>query len=70
MAFDTLGIPAMSSEAKRTFSDSGEVIKKRRNRLLADNVSACRDNADAILWKYAFRTSSSFYHQLVGDWSL
>lgn len=55
-AFDTLGIPAMSSEAERTFSDAGEVITKRRNRLHANTVNACLclkqwDNAGAIEWK-------------------
>jgi hAT family protein len=41
MAFDLLGIPASSSECERTFSDAGEVVTKRRNRLAADVIGAC-----------------------------
>lgn len=56
MAFDMFGIPAMSSEPERTFSDAGEVVTKRRNRLHADTVNACLclkqwDDSGAIEWR-------------------
>ena len=55
MAFDMFGIPAMSTEVERTFSDAGDMIIKKRNRLHTDTVSACLclkqwDKDGAIEW--------------------
>ncbi len=41
MAFDMFGIPAMSTDVEWTFSDDGDMITKKHNRLHADTVSAC-----------------------------
>src|SRR5579871_6162987 len=56
MAFDMFGIPAMSSDVERTFSDGGDMITKKRNHLHADTVSACLclkqwDKDGAIEWR-------------------
>jgi hypothetical protein len=40
MAIDLFGVPAMSSEPERVFSDAGDVITPKRNRLHADIVGA------------------------------
>jgi hypothetical protein len=56
MAIDLFGIPAMSSEPERLFSDTGDVITLKRNRLQADIVGAgmCLkqwDRDGAIDWR-------------------
>lgn len=56
MAIDLFGIPAMSSEPERVFSDTGDVITSKRNRLHADIVGAgmCLkqwDKDGAIDWR-------------------
>jgi len=56
MAIDLFGIPAMSSEPERVFSDLGDVITPKRNRLHADIVGAgmCLkqwDKDGAIDWR-------------------
>jgi hAT family C-terminal dimerisation region len=40
MAIDLLGIPAISSKLERVFSDAGDIITPKRNRLHADIVRA------------------------------
>ena len=55
LAIDILGIPAMSSKVERLFSDTGEVITKKRNKLKAETVSFLMclkqwDKAQVIDW--------------------
>ena len=43
--------PASSAKAKRTFSDAGRIIEKRRTRLLSsrvDDLLILRDNGDLL----------------------
>ena len=40
MALDVLSIPATSTPAERLFSEAGELISERRNRLLPDTIRA------------------------------
>ena len=56
MAIDLFSIPAMSSEPERVFSDAGDIITPKRNRLHADIVGAgmCLkqwDKDGAIDWR-------------------
>jgi len=41
MARDFLAIPATSVPSERIFSEAGQIITSRRNRLNADTVRAC-----------------------------
>jgi hypothetical protein len=55
-ALDLLGIPAMSAEAERVFSNTGNIVRPNRACLKADIIaaSACLkqwDNSGAIEWK-------------------
>jgi len=40
MAIDLFGIPAMSSEPERLFSETGDMVTLKRNRLHADIIGA------------------------------
>src|SRR4029077_14136738 len=40
MAFDTLGVQAMSSEIERIFSNAGQIVTNRRNRLHSETIGA------------------------------
>jgi hAT family C-terminal dimerisation region len=56
MAIDLFGIPAMSSEPERLFSDTGDMVTLKRNRLHADIIGAgmCLkqwDRDGAIDWR-------------------
>jgi hAT family C-terminal dimerisation region len=37
-----LGVPVMSSEAERTFSDTSQIFTKRQNRLWTETIGACQ----------------------------
>ena len=53
MARDYLGIPAATVDLERRFSIAGNMITKRRHRLLVDTVRACqllRSWKEAGLW--------------------
>src|SRR4029077_10530071 len=55
MAFNTLGVLAMSLEIERTFSDVSQIVTNRQNRLHSETIGACLclkqwDKAGIVKW--------------------